>query len=209
LTASAGKFVSQHDLNLAAYYYYDKLSEWRGTPEQIAVAQQGVVNHSFKYSLDGILRILRVDVNNDGKQDDVLFFAHCYTGSSATSLAMSSPLILTESRAEVDEERTLRLLREPIRYRFNPNPRRSPDGSWVVDADISSGAAYGFLRFHGKTYFDFWWDVEQGRVPDPKDANVLRVYFPNGSSTRRVCSIRVNSASEKSCLETDGLRSLP
>jgi hypothetical protein len=196
LSRSAGEFVGRYDRNLAAYYYRDKLSEWRATPEQIAVAQQGVLNHNHKYS-DGVLRILQVDVNNDGKQDDVLFFAHCYTGSTATSLAMSSPLILTESRAEVDEERTLKLLREPIRYRLNPNPRRLADNSWAVDADVYSGAAYGFLRFDGKTYFDFWWDVAPNRVPDPKDANVLRVYFPNGSSTRPVCSIRVNSGAQR------------
>lgn len=102
------------------------------------MAQQGVLNHDHKYS-DGVLRILQVDVNNDRKQDDVLFFPHCYTGSTATSLAMS----------------------------------------------------------YGKTYFDFWWDVPPSRVPDPADANVLRVYFPNGSSTRPVCSFRVNSGAQK------------
>lgn len=196
LNRSAAEFVGRHDRNLAAYYYADRLGEWRGTPEQTAVAQQTIVNRNLKFSSDGVLRILQVDVDNDGTREDVLFFPHCYTGSTATSMTMASPLILADNRAEVDADRTLKLLREPVRHRFNPHPRRV-GGSWVVDADISSGAAYGFLSFEGKTYFDFWWDVEPRRVPEPKDANVLRVYLPSGSSARSVCSFRVTSGPQK------------
>jgi hypothetical protein len=197
LMASAGDFITEHDVNPAAYYYTYQVGEWRATPEQLAIAQRELINRLNHHFPEGIQRTLDVDVNNDSKRDSVLFYPHCYTGSTATSLTMSAPLLLNEARTSVDVGRTLKLLREPIRHRFNPQPRRLEDGAWVADADFFSQSTYGFFDFKGSTYFDFRWDARPEQLPKSNDANVLRVYLAQGSSTRSVCAFLIASGHEK------------
>jgi hypothetical protein len=197
LMVSAGEFITQHDINLAAYYYTFQLGEWRATPEQRVIAQREVGNRGDQHFPEGIQRTLEVDVNNDGTRDSVLFFPHCYTGSTATSLTMSAPLLLNETRTTVDVERTQTLLRKPIRYHFSPQPRQLPDGRWVADADFYSQSSYGFFSFKGRIYFDFRWDAKPEQLPDPNESAVLRVYLAKGSATRAVCAFRLASEHEK------------
>jgi hypothetical protein len=194
LRHSAGTFVRGHDVNIANYYYKDRLADWRASNDQLEVARQGLINRTNAYFRDPLTRILQIDVDNDGKADEVYFYPHCAADlSDESTVTMSSPLLLTQDRAAVDTERTLRLLRAPLKLRAARDPHQAPDRSWVVDADIYSNSAFGFLKFRGKTFFDFWWDAGTAHVPE-RDRNILRVYLAQRKRTEPVCALRINAS---------------
>jgi hypothetical protein len=196
LRSRAGAFVRSYDVSIANYYYRDKLAEWRGSNEQLEVAGQGLVNRTSGYFHDPIIRILQVDLDNDGKTDDVYFYPHCAAGvSDESTVTMSSPLLLTPDRTAVDAERTLRLLRTPLHFGADRGPHQGADGSWVVNADIYSNSAFGFFKFRGKTFFDFWWDAGTTQVPE-RDRGILRVYRPQQERTEAVCAFRINPSAK-------------
>lgn len=192
LRHSAGEFVRRHDVNIANYYYKDELANWRGSHDQLEIARQGLINRTNAYFHDPVVRILQVDVDNDGKMDEVYFYPHCAADvSDESTVTMSSPLILTPDRVAVDTDRTLRLLRAPLNIGKDRGPHQAADGSWVADADVYSNSAFGFFKFRGKTFFDFWWDASSARIPN-RDRNILRVYFAEPKRAQPVCAFRTD-----------------
>jgi hypothetical protein len=192
LLADAYKFVMRNDINPALYYYRDQIKDWRRTPAQMMIARIGIENKFDAYLRESVIRSVSVDLDNDGHPEQIMFYPHCATGSMVeTSTTMSSPMILTDD-GRVDAKRTRQLLRTPLRFRATPEIRRHLRRAPVPVADIFSRSAYGVLRFQGKTYWDFWWHAKQESLPDPADANVLRIYQSEHGRSRSVCAFNLN-----------------
>jgi hypothetical protein len=198
LRQHAWAFVRKHDVNEANYFYPGSLSDWHGAPDQLAVVDQELANLSSRYFSDSALRILAIDVDNDGTRDRVLVYPRCvFGGNVVNTTTYSSPILLKKEsdHADTDTEGTINYLRAPYRAGSSEKTRTSATGKSVAVADIFKNGAYGFLTFRGRTYFDFWWDAVEDAIPQPRSANLVRVYLPKKPRSTQVCSFRI-SASE-------------
>jgi hypothetical protein len=195
LRASAWKFVRKYDVNEANYFYADQLMKWDASPEQRSAAMQGMRNQATKYFTDSAIRKAELDIDNDGVNDTVFFYPHCvFGGSVVSSVTMSSPLVVSQEGNGINQRTSNDIFRVAIRRSSTEQVRRRPDGTYVAVADFYTNSAFGLFRFRGKTYFDFWWDAPLSAVPNPIDANVLRVYLAEGGHARAVCAFHVEPA---------------
>jgi hypothetical protein len=179
------RFIKRHDHNPARDFGYKEVATWRGTPEQIDYVNRAIEQRLKERLQSAKYPILQVDIDNDGVQDQIVYLTTC------DAPMMGAPAILDEHGTRVDERRTLRVLRNPIRTRSRDQwrPHAAGDEARAV-ADIAHDGRFGVFRFAGKTYFDFTWTEAFSVVPEPEDRGVIRVFLSEAGRTRAVCAIK-------------------
>ena len=193
------EYEFSRNVNPVHYFAVNRWNDWRGTPEQYAIAHQFFIgNQEDAWGVPQY--IAEFDIDNDGVREPIYLDRNCTGMTGGHALFV----VLTTDGKNIDREKTERTqARQPFAARGRHVFRSAVKGLWGDSpTDVERGsapvedawgwAAYDFFFYRGKTYYDLWWSrrPDYHGKPDSKVGR-LRVFITErDKKAREVCTYR-------------------
>ncbi len=195
-------FLWERDVNPIYRFPVTEYKNWRGTPEQYALAWEHYKGNRQK-TLSLGLPVSKVDIDNDGKTENIAY----------DSVNNRILMVLNDDKTEIDLKKTALVLQHPSR-KAEGKGELTADGRRISDAMHS--VAYDVFIYKQKTYFDLYIDLRYifvekesmiwGKL-QPKEKfmkrketepdGILRIFITENQNTQEICTYQFKISNNK------------